>query len=516
MESYKNLGYLGWYNDGSTLLTFQMGENIPQSSTPGVIDMDNFTNLPTPVVLNVGNNNVLVKGSNNQLPQEIETIVGANRLLPELIEKQIRMLYGKGPRVYREEKEGKKLVRLFDKHAQIEDWLDSWQAAGLQDNIESYCEKVIRDYYYFEDYWIKWRYYKGRRINTDKPVAGLEHIENKRCRLATKKTFDRIGYDFEDKDFNTVIVGNWNQAIERTYKVYKRFRPAVPNQFSVAISYHKNSAPGKIYAINKFYAGIKDWLVGTNRNPQYINSYLENSLNAKVHVIIPQEWLNSIETKLEQYCDENKKREDEGKELLKIGDLEIGTEYNIALRDAYVKTELRNLSNFLSGVKNQGKLFSSYSYRTSDGEASWQIKPIDLKYKEFIGSLIDYDKRADDVITTSKGIDASISNISKEDVISKSGADLYYNYLIYLHNLTIPEMKCTEAINQAIRINFPGEYKKGYRVGFYNDAPQRQEEIAPSDRLQNTVNQTAQSTAQKIEQLHGAIVELKNSMNHGN
>ena len=117
-----------------------------------------------------------------------------------------------------------------------------------------------------------------------------------------------------------------------------------------------------------------------------------------------------------------------------------------------------------------------------------------MKYKEYISTITDYDKRADEVITSSIGIDSSISNISKDGVISKSGADVYYNYLIYLHtNLPTAERVSTEAINWAIRINFPELYKRGFRVGLYTDVPARQEEVSTNDRLQNTLNQTTRS-----------------------
>ena len=46
-------------------------------------------------------------------------------------------------------------------------------------------------------------------------------------------------------------------------------------------------------------------------------------------------------------------------------------------------------------------------------------------------------------------------------------------------------VKMTRTVNLALRLNFPDLYKQGYRIGFYREVPQRQEDVAPKDRLKN-------------------------------
>jgi len=347
------------------------------------------------------------------------------------------------------------------------------------------------------------------------PVLGLEHVDNRRCRLATKKDIN-LADDPVDQDFQTVVAGNWQYGNERKFKIYKRFSPSSPLQSPVAISYHRNASVGQIYGLNKFYAGIKEWLTGMNRNPKYINSFLKNSLSAKIHLVIPVEWVESIQDKVSQYCEENALRETDGKDLLKLNGVEIGSEYKISVRDQVIAAEITKLSTFLSGVENQGKLYVTHSYMTSDGHpAQWKLEPIDLKYKEFMSSLTDYDRRADEVTLSSRGIDASISSIAKEGVISKSGADVYYNYLIYLHNLKPAEHICNEAVNMAIRINFPDLYSQGIRVGLYNEIPSRQEDVSPGDRLQNSMNQVSQNMAELTRRVGQVESTISTSNSHG-
>ena len=109
-------------------------------------------------------------------------------------------------------------------------------------------------------------------------------------------------------------------------------------------------------------------------------------------------------------------------------------------------------------IKLLGERFADKEMRTTpmrQEEERWKIEVIDLKYKEYISSLIEYDKRVDEVLLGAVGMDSSISSVSKDGVISKSGADVYYNYLLYLQTLTPDDEKCSEPFNQVLQVNFP-------------------------------------------------------------
>ena len=194
--------------------------------------------------------------------------------------------------------------------------------------------------------------------------------------------------------------------------------------------------------------------------------------------------MSSKRNQLVKLCEENKIRSSKKQDLVKYNGISIGTEYRESLLVEYMRLELRKIGDYLSGADNQGKAYSSISFMDSSGhELQWRIETIDLKYKEYIESLISYDKRAEEALLSSVGLDASITAVSKDGVISKSGSDAYYNYLIYIMSLTPEDEICAEPFNLALRLNFPDLYKQGYRIGFYREVPQRQEEIAPKDRL---------------------------------
>lgn len=183
-------------------------------------------------------------------------------------------------------------------------------------------------------------------------------------------------------------------------------------------------------------------------------------------------------------CEENKKRKANNQELIKYNGIEIGDEMRESTVIEYIRYELRKFGQYLSGERNQGKAYSTFSFMDGSGhEQSWRIENIDMKYKEYIESMIAYDKRAEEALLSSVGLDASISAVSKDGIISKSGSDAYYNYLIYIMSLTPEDEICAEPLNMALRVNFPSYYAQGYRIGFYREVPQRQEDIAPKDRI---------------------------------
>ena len=437
-------------------------------------------------------------GIDNLEPNTCKALIKGNRLLPSLIEKQVSILYGNGPQLYIQQTTGDgTLSRQYVKNDRIQEWLDSWRENGLPDSYEAYLNKCIRSYYYSEGIFSKWHISRGYRLGLPGylPVTGLEHVDELRCRMATMHDIS-MKTDVEDRDFDRVMVGNWETwAITTEYKVYLRMDYTSPLSRNSVITYSKNPNYGEdIYASNVFFAGIKEWIKGCNATPEYINSFLENALSARHHVIIPNAWITLKETELHQLCDINARLAAEGKSpneyvKVKIGgkEIEVGTEYRNTLLEELIQAEMTNLTNFLAGRgKNQGKTYATRSVVNQDGNIEeWKIEEISQKYKEYIEALITYDKRADMVLLSAKGIDSSISNISSDGVISKSGSDTYYNYLVYLTQQALPESIICADINYAIRQNFPEEYRSGIRLGFYRPTVKRQEDTSPANRITN-------------------------------
>lgn len=482
-DTITSCGQAGLYtlSDGN-VISFQMGDTL----TPSPLSPQYVCPPLRHVWLNVKGYNVLARGANNALCDEVTMEIKQNRLLPRLYSKEIKMLYGHGPALHRQAFQQNKLRRIYTEVSEVTQWLQSWPSMGLP-SVEEFCKTCIKNYYYFGDYFVKWRFTRGHRFGLSAPVAALEALENNQCRLATLRNdvaYNLVAYN----DFAFVAVGQWNNGFgfsSNSYSIYPRFdlRDVQRYRFA-AVSHHREKSVGEFYGANETHQGARPYIQGSNRTAHYINSFLRNSLAAKIHIIIPNAWVESKRNQISRLCEENKARQAKNVELLKYNGIDIGTEMRESTLLQYVKLELRKISAYLTGEANQGKAYSTFSFIDSQGhEQAWRIETVDLKYKEYIDALIAYDKRTEQALLSSVGLDAAISAVDKDGVISKSGSDSYYNYLIYIMSLTPEDEICSEPLNLALRLNFPQLYAEGYRFGYYREVPQRQEDISPSDRL---------------------------------
>lgn len=479
----ENYGRYGYLTADNSVYTFQVGGDSIQDMLGGIDERIFRPSLRDGHLVQVGKYRVLTRGHNDTQIEEISRDIKSNRLMPEVIEKQIKIMFGLGVHVYKVEfDDNGHLIRKWVNCPEIMDWLKSWEDNGVTDDYNDFALSCVRRYYYFEDYFVKWHFFRGKSIGK-MPVAALELVDNSRVRLATEKELSPFG-NFEYDDFTHVMVGDWRYRGE--FKVYPKFKVRDIVKYSVAISHHANDDIDSIYGRSKSYDGIREWLRAANENPKFIRSFLRNAMAAKMHIIIPNDWVESKKSQIKSLCEYNRNLQKSNKECVKFNGIEIGSEYNDAILMRYINVELERLTSYLSGSGNQGKLFSTFSFQDKNGqEVRWKIEQVDLKYKEYIESLLAFDRRADEVLLSAKGIDPSISNVSKEGVISKSGSDALYNYIIYLLQLPAPEKICCDALNMAVRANFPHLWAQGYMLGFYRQVPEKQENISPSNRLKN-------------------------------
>ena len=445
-DSIEIYGNVGNYAFDGNLLSFQLGEQLSVDGMRMMLPSAGFEAMHEHQWLGVDGFQLVMRGMNNMLVEEVTREIKHNRLLPRLYSKEIKMLYGHGHVCYRWVLQDGKVRREYLDVPEVISWLNSWEDHGMQSAAE-FSKTNIKNFYYFGDFFCKWRFSRGKRIGLGMPVAGLENVENKHCLLATRRqdvASELISY----QDFTHVAVGKWLMGGNH-WKIYPKFsmRNVADYNFA-AISHHREKSVDEFYGVNETHQGARPYIQGSNKTARYINSFLKNSLAAKIHIIVPNAWLQAKRTQIQTLCKENKKREASSAKLVKYNGLDIGTEYSETVLIQYLRQELRKVGQYLSGEDNQGKAYSTVSFMDASGhEQQWKIEPVDLKYKEYIDALIAYDKRTEEALLSSVGLDASISAVSKDGLISKSGSDAYYNYLIYIMQLTPEEEICTEPLN---------------------------------------------------------------------
>ena len=108
----------------------------------------------------------------------------------------------------------------MDYGTQYTEMAESWEQNGMEQGYRAFAKQNIKNYYYFRDFFVKWRFSAGKGIVPGVlPVAGLEAMENKDCLLATTRTdvaYDMVYY----KDFTAIAVGRFINGISTSLRIY--------------------------------------------------------------------------------------------------------------------------------------------------------------------------------------------------------------------------------------------------------------------------------------------------------
>jgi hypothetical protein len=491
METFELSRHQGYYAGDSGVVTFEIKGRSPLLDE----DANEYAHLYAHLVddnmtMQMQGYTVPLWGDRHNLyPQEVYNAVSENKLLPEILQKQVEFLFGKGPFLYTQLIDGEganaRLARVPVHDPEITAWLESWEAAGVG-SYWDYLLGLIEDYYYTNSAITRFNFSRARRLpGVGLPVLSLSHVDASTARLATRKK-PAPGKLLKDADLEYIILGDWLSPAS-DFDVFHRFTANAPLAHDSSISWVKDRVPGRdVYPRNRWYKGRKPWIKASNLTPRYLISYLKNALNAHIHVIIPGVWIKAQKDTLEAITRDNladgAARETHYKGVKLIDESGAPLEFYEGMIEQLLAYQIRQIASVLSGEgENQGKLWATTSWA---GEG-WKFEEFPGNFKDYMDPVIAYDKRADQVILAGKGINASITNVENDGVISKSGSDVYYNYLIYANALTIADYHVTTDINRAIRLNFPRAAADNIRLGFRIDIPSKQQDTTPSDRLAN-------------------------------
>ncbi|OBQ56107.1 hypothetical protein JJL45_05160 [Tamlana sp. s12] len=394
-------------------------------------------------------------GDANNLPTIIKDVVLNNHLAPGSLNKQANMLWGKGPKLYKETFKDGELVYEWQEDKEIQAWLDSW-------DYEDYCLRCVVDFNYLKGVFTKFYLRRGNRDGSNKGIAKLEHVLPDTARLASHIT------DKDIKDPSHIIITDWafkNVDSILKSKAYYKFDPLKPFAHKNAVFYsNMYTFCTEYYSIPEIY-GALEWIKQSTAVPLIFKALSENSINLKYHIQSPQYFWDVAESKIKDAC------------TLK------GENYQDSMLLEYQKKYLQKITSVLSGAENVGKFLHTTLKLEVDGtnllEHGWKIEKIDQNVKDFIEAQIKVSERADHVLTGSLGVHSALANVGQQGK-SDSGSEQYQALNGYLAtSVDIPEMIALKAINYAIKVNFPN---KKLKLGFYHLGTKKMEDTTPKER----------------------------------
>ena len=389
-------------------------------------------------------------GADNNLPAAIRDLLERNNLGPGILDRKTGLLYGQGPALFRIATEGNERVQQWADDPEVQDWLDSW-------DCRAFVRAALVEYTRMNGLFVKYR--MGRGVRIGRPwVAALECLPSQDCRLVWPEDGSRsIG------GVRHVLVGDFATARSTTFRKYPVFDKWDPARHEAAVRYHSMRSFGRnLYAISCFYGSIP-WLENANDLPRIIRHLNENMIAAAYVVHSPQ-----------AYWDEKRALVDELHPEW--------TEEQVQREMERLKDRLtQQIADVMAGKANAGKFFSCVDFTDDQGKPqSWKIEPIEMNIDKYIDAQAKISRIADSSTTSGFGLSPALANIIIDGKSDSGSQMLYALKIFYGADTQIAEEIALEAVNDAIRINFPE--KRGLFLGLYRKVIQREENVSAPDR----------------------------------
>jgi hypothetical protein len=404
----------------------------------------------------VGDYFVFPYGVNDDLPDIIKEVVQNNSTAPGILKKKTQLIWGMKPLLYKESVKDGKYVREYTEDEEVNKWLKSW-------DHESYLLRAVTDYQNLEGVFSKFELTKGSRIGQPL-IAKIVHQYPDRTRKACRKDSKSLEATHaltSDRSFK-------NANMVNEYKVYPLFDFTKPFENKNAILYsNMYSFCTDYYTIPDLYGSI-EWLRRSTAVPLIFKALSKNSINIKYHIESPQAFWDKKKEEIEANC------------------IKAGVIYKDKMLLDYQRNFLEKISVVLSGDENTGKYLHTTKTIVVEGtnilEHGWVIKIIDQNIKAFVEAQIAISNHSNHALASGLNLHSALGNVS-ESGKSDSGSEQIYALKTFLQTgISIPEMIIMKAINYALSANFPS---KGLKLGFYHETPEKEQDIAPKNRMIN-------------------------------
>lgn len=404
-----------------------------------------------PIIVPGSDYKIIPLGRDNRLPQQIREVIQDAHLPGGIFKKMLFLNWGQGPFLYQTAFENGRPERRYVEDPEIQAWLESW-------DYTTYLKACIVDFNHGEGCYTKLALNRAGRIGRPVKIAKLEHLPWSDARLEWPE------------DFNTpraIIVANWD--IPQRHPVYRFPKFDINRPFQSELSAHFAYLPSflsRFYSIPSF-AGALPWMKNSSLLPRAIKSLMHNAAIIKFHIKIPMSYWKDMEDRLKLECQQT------------------GKKYTEKLLQEKKKDVMMELTKVLSGYDNAGKFFQSTYAKDNFGNMNgWEIEPIDQKIKDYIDSMKSVNAMADRATIGGIGLHQALANVSAEGK-SDSGSEQLYALKLYKDSqIIIPEEIVCQAVNHAIKANWPN---KKLKLGFLQAQVEREQDVSRSARITENV-----------------------------
>lgn len=398
-------------------------------------------------------------GVNNNLPIVIRDLLEDNNLAPGIIDREIGLLYGKGPELYKKKFVDGQLVREYVNDKDIQDWLKTW-------DFKRYIDMATTEVKHLKGVFT--RIYRNRapRIGGAGDIVSLQVVPGTDARLGWPKNGGK-----RLEDVRLIHTGDFeNNCVETGIKTYPVFDPRNPFKHTVSMAYSNSYSYGRTFYSTPTVYSSRHWIQRSNDVVATIKYFQENAINSAYHIHSPQGYWDQKMDKI--VADSDNKWTHDSKEVLNK-------------LEEYKDAACQKIVNVLAGKKNTGKFIHTVSFYDDEGQLQeWKVEPVKQNLKEFIEAMIKISEKADSATTSGIGLHPGLSNIIVDGKFN-SGSELLYALKLYMVSDTaIPEGIIFQKLNEVIRIKWP---EKDIQMGFYHPVVAKESEVNPEKRTKENV-----------------------------
>jgi len=400
----------------------------------------------------VGGVSIVPWGPDDQMPRMVRDLLEKNNIGPGILTRKQGLIYGQGVQLYRTKIEDNEVIQEWTQDEEIQAWLNTW-------DYKRYVREALTEYLHLSGHFTKYQCAKSVRIG--KPwIHSLECIPSADCRFVWPDLQRTPSLD----DITELLVGDMERW--RQLQTFPRFDKWHPTDHEAAIQYHSLRSFGRnLYAISSFHGSIP-WMQDANDIAEIVRALNDNVIAAAYIVHEPQTYWREKQMAIEMDHPD-------------WTDQQVAKEIN-RQRDNVT----RQIADVMAGKHNAGKFFTCVDFIDDQGhEQQWKIEPIELNLDKYIQAQKDISRMADSATTSAMGLSPALSNIIIDGKSDSGSQMLYALKIFYGADTVIPEQIVLEALNDALRINFPE--KRDLFFGFYHKTIQKEDNVSAGDRMTN-------------------------------